>query len=167
MQKRPDQSMSAWWRSSKRRARKRRCGCCQTPRCGTLGRDNVTSAEPWPSSRRPRKALQSLACLALPRRWAVPCLLRSAREGCGEGGDGVSLLGGELDVRGRGVGTEFVDGFGSDDHRGHGRTGEEPRQGDLRHLQPPLAGQPIELAGDSDLAVGEAGAAVALVPGER
>src|SRR3954463_10651796 len=117
MQKRPDQSMSAWWRSSNDAPGNADAAAADARR-GTLGRDNVTSAEPWPSSRRPRKALQSLACLALPRRWAVPCLLRSAREGCGEGGDGVSLLGGELDVRGRGVGTEFVDGFGSDDHRG-------------------------------------------------
>src|SRR3954467_8988789 len=117
MQKRPDQSMSAWWRGSKRRARKRRCCCCQAPRCGTLGRDNVTSAEPWPSSRATDEGPPEPRVFGASSEVGSPCLPRSAREGCGEGGDGVSLLGGELDVRGRGVGTEFVDGFGSDDHR--------------------------------------------------
>ena len=39
-------------------------------------------------------------------------------------------------------------------------------QRDLRHLQPPLACQAVELAGDRDLGFGESGAAVALVPGD-
>src|SRR3954447_16626985 len=42
----------------------------------------------------------------------------------GQGGDGVQLFGGEVDVRGRGVGAELVDGFGPDDHGGDGRSGQ-------------------------------------------
>ncbi len=81
----------------------------------------------------------------------------------GQRGDGVQLFRCELDVRGRGVRAKLVDGLGSDDHRGHGRAGEEPCQRDLVHLHPPLPGEAIDLAGDRDLRLGESRAAVAFV----
>lgn len=61
----------------------------------------------------------------------------------------------------RGVGADLVGGLCAHDHRGHCGSREQPRERDLLHPQPPLAGEPVQLAGHADLGFGVAGATVA------
>ena len=72
----------------------------------------------------------------------------------------------QCDVGGCGVGAELVDGLGADDRGGDGRAGQQPGQRDLVRLQAPVPAEPLDLAGERDLGVGEPGPAEALVAGD-
>src|SRR6185437_13717377 len=69
-------------------------------------------------------------------------------EGCGFVGERrelVELCWFEADIRGGGVGTQFVAGLSADDDGGDRRAGEQPGERDLVRAQPPRAAEPVDV----------------------
>ena len=83
-----------------------------------------------------------------------------------QGGERGELRRLEPDVGGRGVRAELLGSLGADDRGGDGGAGQQPGQRDLVGGQAPCAAEPVDLAGDGDLGVGEPRCAEALVAGD-
>src|SRR6476660_5003462 len=73
----------------------------------------------------------------------------------GQGGERVELCWIEVDVGGRGVGAELVDGLGADNDRRDSGSGQQPGQRHLVRRQTPPTAEPVDLPGDADLGVAE------------